>query len=153
MKQNFILSKSPLFTHKNVHYLCIESYYKSIYSLDFQDYQFEQSDPEFISENLPTDIRKQIRELGDSYYTIAVIPDEKVKDFSNRLKAYLKEKLEKIIKAREISDADLYDYIPDLIQNLAALQDINKDLQLDDIIALVNEIDKFAILSQQIFFY
>ena len=153
MKQNFILSKSPLFTHKNVHYLCIESYYKSIYSLDFKDYQFEQSDPEFVSENLPEEIRKKIRELGDSYYNIAIIPDEKVKDFSNRLKVYLKEKLEKIIKAREISDADLYDYIPDLIQNLAALQDINKDLQLDDIIALVEEIDKFAILSQQIFFY
>ena len=153
MKQNFILSKSPLFTQSNVHYLCIESYYKSIYSLDFKDYQFEQSDPEFISNNLPEDIRKKIRELGDSYYMIAIIPDDKVKDFSNRLKAYLKEKLEKIIKAKEISDADLYDYIPDLIQNLAALQDINKDLNLDDIIALVKEIDKFAILSQQIFFY
>lgn len=153
MKQNFILSKSLLFTHKGVHYLCIESYYKSIYSLDFKDYQFEQSDPEFIPENLPEEIRKQIRELGDSYYMIAIIPDDKVKDFSNRLKAYLKEKLEKIIKDREISDADLYDYIPDLIQNLAALQDINKDLNLDDILALVKEIDKFAILSQQIFFY
>lgn len=153
MKQNFILSKSPLFTQSNVHYLCIESYYKSIYSLDFKDYQFEQSDPEFISENLPTEIRKKIRELGDSYYNIAIILDDKVKDFSNRLKAYLKEKHEKIIKDREISDADLYDYIPDLIQNLAALQDINKDLNLDDILALVKEIDKFAILSQQIFFY
>lgn len=84
---------------------------------------------------------------------IAIIPDEKVKDFSIRLKAYLKEKLEKVIKDREISDADLYDYIPDLIQNLAALQDIDKDLNLDDIITLVKEIDKFAILSQQIFFY
>ena len=153
MYENLIISKSPLFTQNNVHYLCIESYYKSIYSLDFKDYQFEQSDPEFISENLPEEIRKKIRELGDSYYNIAVIPNEKVKDFSNRLKAYLKEKLEKIIKAKEISDADLYDYIPDLFQNLAALQVIDKSITLEDLFPLVKEIDKFAILSSQVFFY
>lgn len=81
MKQ-LILSKSPLFTQSNVHYLCIENYYKSLYIENFPEYHFEKSTPEHISENLPTEIQHQIRELGDSYYTIAIIPQEKVSDFS-----------------------------------------------------------------------
>lgn len=149
MKQNFILSKSPLFTHKDVHYLCAEN--EEIKFL--LDYLFEQSDPEFISENLPEEIRKKIRELGDSYYNIAVIPHEFVLDFSERLKAHLKEKLEEIVKTQFISDEDLYTNIPDLFQNLAALQVIDKSITLEDLFPLVKEIDKFAILSSQIFFF
>ena len=149
MKQNFILSKSPLFTHRDVHYLCAEN--EEIKFL--LDYLFEQSDPEFISENLPEEIRKKIRELGDSYYNIAVIPHEFVLDFSERLKAHLKEKLEEIVKTQFISDEDLYTNIPDLFQNLAALQVIDKSITLEDLFPLVKEIDKFAILSSQIFFF
>ena len=149
MKQNFILSKSPLFTHRDVHYLCAEN--EEIKFL--LDYLFEQSDPEFISENLPEEIRKKIRELGDSYYNIAVIPHEFVLDFSERLKAHLKEKLEEIVKTQFISDEDLYTNNPDLFQNLAALQVIDKSITLEDLFPLVKEIDKFAILSSQIFFF
>lgn len=138
------ISKSPLFTMNNIHYLCTENYYKSTYIKDFPEYQFEESTPENISDNLPTEIQNQIRELGDSYYTIAIIPHNKVYNFSNRLKAYLKEILDKIIKQRSISDYYLYDIIPDLFQNLAALQDINQFLELADIISLIKEIDKFS---------
>lgn len=66
-------SKSPLFTMNNIHYLCSES--KEL--LFLLDYQFEESTPENISDNLPTEIQNQIRDLGDSYYTIAIIPHEK----------------------------------------------------------------------------
>lgn len=104
----------------------------------------EELTPENISDNLPTEIQNQVRELGDSYYTIAIIPQEKVSDYSNKLKAYLKEILDKIIKQRSISDYYLYDIIPDLFQNLAALQDINQSLELADIISLIKEIDKFS---------
>lgn len=144
------LSKSPLFTLNNVHYLCTENLYKE----DFKDYQFEESTPEYISENLPSEIQNQIRELGDSYYTIAVISQEKVLDFSNKLKSYLKQKLEEIINTQTIKDNDLYSVLPDLFQNLAALQDINKSLELDDLLSLVTEIDKFSkeSLSHQILF-
>lgn len=138
------ISKSPLFTMNNIHYLCTENYYKSTYIKDFPEYQFEESTPENISDNLPTEIQNQIRELGDSYYTIAIIPQEKVSDYSNKLKAYLKEILDKIIEQRSISDYYLYDIIPDLFQNLAALQDINQSLELADIISLIKEIDKFS---------
>lgn len=148
------LSKSPLFTMNNIHYLCTENYYKSTYIKDFPEYQFEYSDPENISDNLPIEIQNQIRELGDSYYTIAIISQEKVSNFSNRLKAYLKEILYNIIEQRFISDYYLYDIIPDLFQNLAALQDINKSLKLYDLLSLVTEIDKFSkeSLSHQILF-
>lgn len=138
------ISKSPLFTLNNIHYLCTENYYKSTYIKDFPEYQFEESTPENISENLPTEIQNQIRELGDSYYTIAIIPQEKVSDYSNKLKAYLKEILDKIIEQRSISDEDLYDNIPDMIQNLAALKDIDNSIELNDILALATEIDRFS---------
>lgn len=143
MQTNKKLSKSPLFTKDGIHYLCTENYYKSTYIKDFPEYQFEYSDPENISDNLPIEIQNQIRELGDSYYTIVIIPQEKVSDYSNKLKAYLKEILYNIIEQRFISDYYLYDIIPDLFQNLAALQDINKSLKLYDVLALVTEIDKF----------
>ena len=149
MYENLIISKSPLFTHKDVHYLCAEN--EEIKFL--LDYQFEKADPFNISDDLPTEIQKQIRELGDSYYTIAIIPHEFVLDFSERLKAHLKEKLEEIIKAHFISDEDLYTNIPDMIQNLAALQVIDKSIKLEDLFPLVKEIDEFAILSSQVFFY
>lgn len=143
------LSKAPLFTKDNIHYLCSET--KQLQLL-FSDYQFEYSDPENISENLPTEIQNQIRKLGDSYYTIAIIAQEKVSDFSNRLKSYLKQRLENIIKDQHISYEDLYDNLPDLFQNLAALQDLNQLLELFDIILLIKEIDKFSkeSLSHQI---
>lgn len=134
------ISKSPLFTFNNIHYLCSES--KEL--LFLLDYQFEESTPENISDNLPIEIQNQIRELGDSYYTIAIIPHNKVYNFSNRLKAYLKEILDKIIEQRSISDYYLYDIIPDLFQNLAALQDINQFLELYDVLALIKEIDRFS---------
>lgn len=142
------LSKSPLFTKDNIHYLCSES--KEL--LFLLDYQFEYSDPENISDNLPIEIQNQIRELGDSYYTIAIIPHNKVYNFSNRLKAHLKEILYNIIEQKFISNYYLYDIIPDLFQNLAALQDINQFLELADIISLIKEIDKFSkeSLSHQI---
>ena len=154
MQTNKKLSKSPLFTKDDIHYLCIENYYKSTYIKDFPEYQFEYSDPENISDNLPTEIQNQIRELGDSYYTIAIIPQEKVSDYSNKLKAYLKEILYNIIEQRFISNYYLYDIIPDLFQNLAALQDINRFLELADIISLIKEIDKFSkeSLSHQVMF-
>lgn len=154
MQTNKKLSKSPLFTKDNIHYLCTENYYKSTYIKDFPEYQFEYSDPENISDNLPIEIQNQIRELGDSYYTIAIIPQEKVSDYSNKLKAYLKEILDNIIEQRSISDYSLYDIIPDLFQNLAALQDINQFLELADIISLIKEVDKFSkeSLSHQVMF-
>lgn len=154
MQTNKKLSKSPLFTKDDIHYLCTENYYKSTYIKDFPEYQFEYSDPENISDNLPIEIQNQIRELGDSYYTIAIIPQEKVSDYSNKLKAYLKEILDNIIEQRSISDYSLYDIIPDLFQNLAALQDINQFLELADIISLIKEVDKFSkeSLSHQIIF-
>lgn len=154
MQTNKKLSKSPLFTKDDIHYLCTENYYKSTYIKDFPEYQFEYSDPENISDNLPIEIQNQIRELGDSYYTIAIIPHNKVSDYSNKLKAYLKEILDKIIEQRSISDYSLYDIIPDLFQNLAALQDINQFLELADIISLIKEVDKFSkeSLSHQIMF-
>lgn len=98
------ISKSPLFTMNNIHYLCSES--KEL--LFLLDYQFEESTPENISDNLPIEIQNQIREQ------------------------------------RSISDYYLYDIIPDLFQNLAALQDINQFLELADIISLIKEIDKFS---------
>lgn len=154
MQTNKKLSKSLLFTKDDIHYLCTENYYKSTYIKDFPEYQFEYSDPENISDNLPIEIQNQIRELGDSYYTIAIIPQEKVSDYSNKLKAYLKEILDNIIEQRSISDYSLYDIIPDLFQNLAALQDINQFLELADIISLIKEVDKFSkeSLSHQIIF-
>lgn len=133
-------SKSPLFTSNNTHYLCAEN----LYIKNFKDYQFEETDPENISENLPTEIQNQIRELGDSYFTVAIIPHEKVSDFATKLKAYLKQRLEDIIKLQQISYNDLYDIIPDLFQNLAALQDIDQSIKLEDIISLIKEIDKFS---------
>lgn len=149
MQTNKKLSKSPLFTKDNIHYLCSET--KQLQLL-FSDYQFEYSDPENISDNLPIEIQNQIRELGDSYYTIAIISQEKISNFSNRLKAYTKQRLENIIKNQHILDEDLYDNIPDLFQNLAALQDINQFLELADIISLIKEVDKFSkeSLSHQI---
>lgn len=137
-------SKSPLFTMNNIHYLCTENYSKSTYIKDFPEYQFEESTPENISDNLPIEIQNQIRELGDSYYTIAIIPQEKVPDFATKLKNSLKQKLENIIKDQSISDEDLYDNIPDLIQNLAALKDIDNSIELNDILSLVKDIDKFS---------
>lgn len=144
------ISKSPLFTKDNIHYLCSET--KEL--LFLLDYQFEYSDPENISDNLPIEIQNQIRELGDSYYTIAIIPHNKVYNFSNRLKAHLKEILYNIIEQGFISNYYLYDIIPDLFQNLAALQDINQFLELADIISLIKEIDKFSkeSLSHQVMF-
>lgn len=133
-------SKSPLFTSNNTYYLCTEN----LYIKNFKEYQFEETDPENISENLPTEIQNQIRELGDSYYTIAIIPHEKVSDFATKLKAYLKQRLEDIIKLQQISYNDLYDIIPDLFQNLASLQDIDQSIKLEDIISLIKEIDKFS---------
>ena len=150
MKQ-LILSKSPLFTQSNVHYLCAENEEINLLT----DYQFEKSTPEHISENLPTEIQNQIRELGDSYYTIAIIPQEKVSDFSNKLKAYLKQILDKIIKQQSISDLYLYEVLPDLFQNLAALQDIDQSLKLNDLFQLITEIDTLSptdTLSSQILF-
>lgn len=150
------LSKSPLFTQSNVHYLCIESELKfsRFDDEDFYDYQFTESSPEYIPSFLPTEIQKQIRELGDSYFTIAILPEDQVSDFSNQLKAILKEKLEKIIEDQHIEEVELYDILPDLFQNLAALQDINESLELDDLLSLVTEIDKLSeeSLSSQILF-
>lgn len=148
------ISKSLIFTMNNIHYLCTENYYKSTYIKDFPEYQFEEYTPENTSDNLPTEIQNHIRELGDSYYTIAIIPQEKVSDYSNKLKAYLKEILDKIIEQRSISDYYLYDIIPDLFQNLTALQDINQFLELADIISLIKEVDKFSkeSLSHQVMF-
>lgn len=46
-------SKSPLFTMNNIHYLCSESI-----EIEFiSDYQLEYSEPENISDNLPTEIQ------------------------------------------------------------------------------------------------
>ena len=149
MYEDLIIQKSPLFTQSNVHYLCAEN--EEIKFL--LDYQFEKADPFSISDNLPTEIQKAIRQLGDSYYTIAIIPHEFVLDFSERLKAHPKEKLEEIIKAHFISDGDLYTDIPDLFQNLAALQVIDRSIKIEDLFPLVKEIDKFAILSSQVFFF
>ena len=142
-------SKSPLFTLNNIHYLCAET--KEIQFLS--DYQFEESDPDNISENLPTKIQNKIRELGDSYYSIAIIPHEKVSDFANKLKANLRHNLEHFLD-QQITYNDLYNVIPDFFQNLAALQDIDQSIQLDDLLSLVTEIDKFSeeSLSSQILF-
>lgn len=133
-------SKSPLFTLNNIHYLCAENNEIQFVS----DYQFEHSDPENISENLPTEIQNQISDLGDSYFTIAIIPHKKVSDFATKLKAHLKQRLENIIKYQYISYEDLYDNISDLFQNLAALQDIDNSIELNDILSLIKEIDKFS---------
>ena len=93
-------------------------------------------------------------EFGYCDYTIAIIiPNEKVSDFSTKLKSHLKEKLEEIVKTQFISDEDLYTNIPDMFQNLAALQVIDQSIKFDDLFPLVKEIDKFAILSSQVFFY
>jgi hypothetical protein len=148
------LLKSRLFTLNNIHYLCTENYYTSTHVKDFPEYQFEESTPEHISENLPPEIQNRIRELGDSYYTITIIPQEKVSQFSNKLKAYLREILDKLIKQQYISDFYLYELLPDLFQNLAALQDIDPSLKLYDLLALVTEIDKISevSLSSQILF-
>lgn len=133
-------SKSPLFTLNNIYYLCSES--KEIQFLS--DYQFEHSDPDNVSENLPIQIQNKIRELGDSYYTIAIIPQEKVSDFATKLKAHLKQRLEDIIKLQKIIDRDLYDILPDMLQNLAALTDIDITIDLYEIKSLVTQIDKFS---------
>lgn len=45
--------------------------------------------------------------------------------------------------AEEISE-ELYDNLPDMIQNLAALKDIDNSIELNDIISLIKEIDKFS---------
>lgn len=143
-------SKSPLFTMNNIHYLCTESI-----EIEFiSDYQLEYSEPENISENLPTEIQNQIRELGDSYYTIAIIPHEKVSDFATKLKARLKDLLEDIITLQNISYTDLFYDIIDLFQNLAALQDIDQSINLEEIISLIKEIDTFSkeSLSSKIIF-
>lgn len=137
-----LLSKSPLFTLNNVHYLCTDNF--NLYAENFPKYRFEESTPEHISENLPTEIQNQIRELGDSYFSIVIIAQDEVSDFSNKLKAYLKETLDKIIKEQSITDYYLYSFLPDLFQNLAALQDINKSLELDDLLSSITEIDKFS---------
>lgn len=134
------ISKSPLFTLNNIHYLCTDN----IQCEDFKNYQFEESTPENISDNLPIEIQNQVSDLGDSYYTIAIIHHKKVSDFATKLKNSLKQKLENIIKDQSISDEDLYDNIPDLFQNLAALQDIDNSIQLDDLLSLIKEIDKFS---------
>ena len=133
-------SKSPLFTLNNTYYLCAESEEIQLLS----DYQFEHSDPDNISENLPIQIQNNIRELGDSYYTIAIIPHEKVSDFANKLKAHLKQRLEDIIRLQKIIDRDLYTNIPDMLQYLAALQDIDTTIDLYEIKSLVTQIDKFS---------
>lgn len=138
-------SKSPLFTLNNIHYLCTENYYKSTYIKDFPEYQFEESDPENIHSNsLPTQIQNKIGELGDSYYTVAIIPHEKVSHFANKLKSYLKEILDNIIEKRSISDYYLYDVLPDMLQNLAALQSIDITIDLYEIKARVTLIDTFS---------
>lgn len=134
------ISKSPLFTLNNIHYLCTDD----IQCEDFKDYQFEKSTPDSILDNLPTEIQNQIRELGDSYFTIAIIPHKKVSDFATKLKNSLKQKLENIIKDQSISYEDLYDNLPDMIQNLAALQDIDNSIELNNILSLIEEIDKFS---------
>lgn len=141
------LSKSPLFTLNNVHYLCTEVYYScSTYTQEnFQDYQFEDYSPEEVSATLPLEIQKQIKSLGDYYYTIAIIPHEKVSDFSSKLKSSLKEKLEEIIKLQHIGYNDLFNNIPNLFQNLATLQEIDTSLKLDDLLQLVTEIDSLPI--------
>lgn len=54
MYENLIISKSPLFTQNNVHYLCAEN--EEIKFL--LDYQFEKADPFSILDNLPTEIQK-----------------------------------------------------------------------------------------------
>ena len=162
MYENLIIQKSLLFTHGNTYYLLSES--EEIKFLP--DYSFEEFNEGNITDdslcNLPIEIREQIKseilnqemEFGYCDYTIAIIiPKEKVSDFSTKLKAHLKEKLEEIIKAHFISDGDLYTDIPDLFQNLAALQVIDQSIKFDDLFPLVKEIDKFAILSSQVFFY
>lgn len=162
MYENLIISKSPLFTQGNTYYLLSES--EEIKFLP--DYSFEEFNEGNITDdtivNLPIEIREQIKseilnqemEFGYCDYTIAIIiPKEKVLDFSTKLKAHLKEKLEEIVKTQFISDGALYTDIPDLFQNLAALQVIDKSITLEDLFPLVKEIDKFAILSSQVFFY
>lgn len=135
------ISKSPLFTLNNIHYLCTDD----IQCEDFKDYQFEKTDPENLTDNfLPEEIQNQILDLGDYYFTIAIIPHEKVSDFATKLKNSLKQKLENIIKDHSISDEDLYDNIPDMIQNLAALKDIDNSIELNDILSLIKDIDKFS---------
>lgn len=135
------ISKSPLFTLNNIHYLCTDN----IQCEDFKDYQFKETDPENLTDYfLPEEIQNQISDLGDSYYTIAIIPHEKVSDFATKLKNSLKQKLENIIKDQSISDEDLYDNIPDMIQNLAALKDIDNSIELNYILSLVKDIDKFS---------
>ena len=154
--------KSPLFTHGNTHYLLSES--KEIKFLP--DYSFEEFNEGNITDdtlgNLPIEIREQIKseilnqemEFGYCDYTIAIIiSKEKVSDFSTKLKAHLKEKLEEIVKTQFISDEDLYTNIPDLFQNLAALQVIDRSIKIEDLFPLVKEVDKFAILSSQVFFF
>lgn len=139
-------SKSPLFTLNNIHYLCTENkYIENHHSEDFPEYQFEESDPENIHTNsLPIQIQNKIGELGDSYYTVAIIPHEKVSDFATKLKAHLKQRLEDIIKLQKITYEDLYDILPDMLQNLAALQDIDITINLYEIKSLVTQIDKFS---------
>lgn len=135
------ISKSNLFTLNNIHYLCTEN--NEIQLLT--NYQFEETDPENLTDYfLPEEIQNQISDLGDSYFTIAIIPHEKVSDFATKLKAHLKQRLENIIKDQSISDEDLYDILPDLIQNLAALKDIDNSIELNDILSLVKDIDKFS---------
>ena len=82
MKQNLILSKSPLFTQGNTHYLLSES--EEIKFLP--DYSFEEFNGDNITDdsigNLPIEIRERIKseilnqEMGFGYcdYTIAIIP-------------------------------------------------------------------------------
>lgn len=162
MYENLVIQKSPLFTQGNTHYLLSES--EEIKFLP--DYSFEEFNEGNITDdtfgNLPIEIRERIKseilnqemEFGYCDYTIAIIiPKEKVQDFSSRLKAHLKEKLEEIVKTQFIRDGDLYTDIQDLFQNLAALQVIDKSITLEDLFQLVKEIDEFAILSSQIFFY
>lgn len=150
------LSKSPLFTLNNIHYLCTENRYidTRFDDEDFSEFQFAESSPEKISKVLPTEIQKQIHELGDSYYTIAILPENKISSFFNILKAILKEKLETIIKEKSIDNVEIFDIIPDLFQNLAALQSINSSLELNDLLPLVTQIDKFSreSLTSQILF-
>lgn len=162
MYENLIIQKSLLFTQGNTHYLLSES--GEIKFLP--DYSFEEFNEGNITDdtirNLPIEIRERIKseilnremEFGYCDYTIAIIiPKEKVSDFSIKLKAHLKEKLEEIVKTQFISDDDLYTNIPDLFQNLAALQVIDQSIKLNDLFPLIKEIDKFAILSSQIFFF
>lgn len=162
MYENLVIQKSPLFTQGNTYYLLSES--EEIKFLP--DYSFEEFNEGNILDdtlgNLPIEILEQIKseilnqemEFGYCDYSIAIIiPHEKVQDFSTKLKAHLKEKLEEIVKTQFISDEDLYTNIPDLFQNLAALQVIDKSITLEDLFPLIKEIDEFAILSSQVFFY